>query len=139
MVTRLTTQELHDHYEVLTAGWDLLDDGRLHFSPLEAVAESVQERFGAQLDVFADSAMLACQGGSAEFELVAPAEVKKKQRGKHGLPKDFSLDRVSLELAMAEGYDSEELRAWLLQQFTDYALSRSVRQINWQATFRIFL
>ena len=139
MVTRLTIEKLQDNYELLTAEWDLLDDGRLHYMPLEVIAQSVDERFGAELAVIAESALVACQGGNATFELVPVAEVKKKQRGKHALPKDFKPDNTSQASVIKEGYCTEEMTEWLMSSFRDYALSKDVRQSNWQATFRNYL
>lgn len=138
LITRLPEELVADNYVLLTAGWEL-EGGRLHHLQMEAIAESVQERFGAQLAVVAESAILACQGGSVEFELMPSTEVAKKKKGKHALPKDFLMDKATLERAAAEGFTTEETMTWLKHQFTDYAHSKDVRMANWQATCRNFL
>lgn len=140
LITRLAESEVADHYEVLTEGWELSsEDGRLHCQYLQLIAESVQERFGAELAVFADSAALASQGGEAQFQLVPSVEIVKKKRGMQVLPKDFQIDRITLEYAVSEGYSEDVHRTWLLQQFQDYARSNALRQADWQAAMRKFL
>lgn len=138
-ITRLSAEVLHDNFELLLDGWELQDDGRYHYPALEAIVRSVQERFGPQLEVIADAAVVACQGSGVQFELLPPTEVKKKQLGKQRLPKDFSPDRVSTERAIAEGYDTPDLRQWLQEQFFDYAEAQGIRALNWQATFRNYM
>ena len=138
-VTRLTQDEVAAHYEMLTDGWVLQDDGRLHHPQLEELAESIQERFGPELAVIADSAALACQGGTAEFELMPAEEVKKKGRGKTAFPKVFAFDKTTLSAVVEEGYHTPELQAWLIEEVRNYALAADKRQSNWQAVVRKFM
>lgn len=138
-ITRLPEEDVATHYEVLTAGWCLQEDGRLHHLQLEEIAESIEERFGPELAVLAESAMVACQGGAGEFELVPSDQVTKKRRGKTAFPKDFSLERATLEAVIEEGYYSPELQSWLIQEVRNYALADDKRQSNWQATVRKFM
>jgi hypothetical protein len=137
-ITRLTTAEVEKHFDLLTEGW-ALEDGRFHHEQLEAIALSAQERFGDELEVIAESALMACQGGEIEFELAPASAVKKKKRGKHALPADFAMDKTSSDRAFAEGYTSPELQNWLLCSFKDFAESSDRRYANWQATLRNYL
>lgn len=138
-ITRLSEDEVRSNYLVLTSGWDLADDARLHHRPMEEVVESIVERFGDELGVMADGALMACQGGSGAFELTPSSEVAKKKRGKTAFPKDFALDRPTLEALVAEGYDTTELQTWLVTEVRNYALAGDVRQKDWQATVRKFM
>lgn len=137
---RLTPAEVELHYSVLTQGWSLEDDGRLHHPRLGSLAAGLEDRFGAQLDVFAESAALACQGGDGVFELVSPEAAAKKapKKGKRECPKDFSPDKASLASIIDAGFKTVEQREWLLTRFMDYVRSNATRQADWQATFRNF-
>lgn len=136
-VTRLTHAEWVAGHEVLLHGWCLEADDRLHHPLLERLASSVAERFDAQLAVIADSAVLACQGGEVEFELLPAVEVaKKRQTGKTAFPKNFTLDKATLVAVIADGYTLPEHRDWLVEELRSYALSEDRRQKDWQATLR---
>lgn len=138
-ITRLTVEEVDQHYTVLTTGWDFLEDGRLHHAQLEAICDSIRDRFGDQLSVLADSAVAAMQGGEMPFDLMPSTEVVKKKRGKHLLPKDFVMNKATLAHALGEGFKSPEYQGWLMQTFSDYALANSVMKNDWQATCRQFI
>lgn len=138
-ITRLPIHQIEAHYAVLTAGWELLDDGRLHHASLETICESIQDRFSDQLDVLAEASAAAVQGGALLFELVPAAEVTKKKRGKHLLPKDFSFNKVTQAFAHTEGFSTPEYQTWLMRGFTDYANSKSVMYTDWQAACRQFM
>lgn len=139
VITRLGEAEVAENYLLLTHGWVLMNDGRLHHAQLEALAESATERFGDQLAVMADSAALACQGGEFEFELLPPAEVAKKKRGKHQLPKDFRMDKATSTRAHVEGFTTAEHVEWLIGNFRDYAMADARLQADWQAACRKYL
>lgn len=138
-ITRLAVDKVEQHYGVLTAGWELLEDGRLHHAQLEVICDSIRERFADQLSVIADSAVVAVQGGCVPFELMPSAEVVKKKRGKHLMPHDFALDKTTLSFATSEGFNTQEFQAWLMRSFADYARSKNVMYTNWQAACRQFI
>lgn len=138
IITRLPVTELELHYGVLTAGWDLLADGRLHYAQLEEIANSITDRFGPQLGVIADAAVVAIQGGLAEFELLPATEVVKKKRGRHLIPKDFTFDKTTLSHVMGEGFTTEQFQQWLMRSFNDFACAKNVMYTNWQAACRNF-
>lgn len=139
MVTRLTESQVQQHYAELTEGWELRDDGRLHHVDLSRLAESIDEQFGAQLDVISSGLVIAMQGVDA-FELTPPEAVKKvaKKRGKAQIPGVFQPDVVSVASLIKAGYVTEEYREWVLEQFRDYAQSKALKQANWQATLRTY-
>lgn len=138
-ITRLTESEVATNFEVLTAGWVLQEDGRLHHLQLEELVESLHERFGTELAVFGESAVIACQGGTAQFELLPSDEIKKKKRGKTAFPKDFVFDTTTLAAVIEEGYKTSEQQNWLVAEVRNYALAEDKRQSNWQATIRKFM
>jgi hypothetical protein len=137
-ITRLSVSEVEKNFDLLTQGWTL-QDGRFHHEQLEAVVLSVQERFGDELEVIAESALVACQGGDIDFELAPASVVKKKKRGKHAFPSTFVMDKTTSDRAFAEGYTSPELEKWLLSDFSDFAKSGDRRYADWQATLRNYL
>lgn len=137
-VTRLPIADVEKYYEVITSGWVLREDGRLHHPQLEDLAESLQDRFESELAVFAESAALACQGGTAVFELMPGEDVKKKKRGKTAFPRDFSLDQSTLTSLVGEGYKTKEHQDWLVAEVRNYALADDKRQSSWQAVVRKF-
>lgn len=139
-VTALSAEEVQLHYEVLTDGWELRD-GRICHGALEAAADRMSQRFGPELEVLRAGWAAAVQPGpvSEEFELVPQEAVKKvRAKGKHMLPKDFTMDPTTFRHVVSVGYDSEDLRKWLLQRFADYSLAKGQMQRDWQAALRNF-
>lgn len=138
-ITRLSQEEVGAHYEALTAGWELREDGRLHHLRLSALAAAIDERFGDQLDTLKEGIAVAVQGADV-FELVPSERVKKvaKKRVSRRLPDGFSPDADSLAKLISMGYVTQEQRDWLLDSFKDYIRSKSVSSPNWQASLRTY-
>lgn len=140
-ITALSPEEVQEHFDVLTDGWELRD-GWLCNARLEEMSQSMQERFGPQLAVLRASWLAAaqpCGQAAEEFDLV-PAEAVKavKARGKTLLPRDFAMDATTYRHVVAVGYDTEERRGWLIQRFHDFARAQGRLQKDWQAALRNF-
>lgn len=139
-ITALTPEEVQHHYELLTDGWELRD-GALCNAKLEALATRMTERFGPELEVLRASWAAAGQQHemAVDFELVPSEAVKKaRTRGKHMLQKDFVPDATSHRHLTEAGYVNDELRAWLMRGFRDFASSAGRMQRDWQAGLRNF-
>lgn len=138
-ITRLTEDEVGKHYEALTAGWELREDGRLHHLRLAALAETIDDRFGDQLDTLTEGIAVAIQGADV-FELMPPERVKKvgKKRASRRWPPGFSPDGESLAKLISLGYVTQDQRDWLLGSFKDYAHSKALTSPNWQASLRTY-
>ena len=89
-ITRLSEADVEKNYDLLTAGWDLREDGRLHHEVMSVLVARIDEQFGAQMDVMSASVAVAVQGVDA-FDLLPPAQVKKaaKKRGHSQISNDF--------------------------------------------------
>lgn len=138
-ITRLTLDELNANYEALTKGWTEVDGNLLYHNTLGPIAEGLDERFGPELAIFAESAALACQGGSGQFELLPASDVKKKRTGKHLLPANFTPDKDTLAAAINEGYTTPETQKWLMTQLSNYADAGRILSPNWNAFLRKYL
>jgi hypothetical protein len=140
-VTRLSDAELDACMGELMAGWKIdVETGRMRHPGMEKIALSIQERFGDEIGVIADSAIAAIQGGDSVFEFASPKAIaKRKVKGKTALPANFEMDATTSQKATDVGYVSEAAVKWLLSRFADYARSGDVRQKDWQATLRLFM
>jgi hypothetical protein len=139
-ITSLSVEEVQHHYELLTNGWELRD-GALCNATLESLAARMTERFGPELEVLRASWAAAGQphDTAVVFNLVPDQAVEKaKARGKHMLPKDFVPNAASHSHVVEAGYDCDEMRAWLMRRFFDFASSSGRMQRDWQAMFRNF-
>lgn len=139
--TRLSEAEVQAHYDLLTVGWELRQDGRLYHAKMAALCDGLDDRFGPQIDALSQGSVIAAQGADT-FELVAPEAVakakKKRVAAVRGIDEGFLPDAASVANIERAGYVSQEHKEWLLQLFIDYALSKGVKQKGWQATFRNF-
>lgn len=134
LVCRMTEAEVEEHFALLTHGWELRADGRLHLPHISEAAESLEERFGDQLAVLSDSMFLAV-GAKEEFELVPQDVVKaRKVRRNHALPVDFAPDAASLQWMHSYGFVDEEARRWLIARMRD--IFQGKLKTDWQATLR---
>lgn len=134
LVCRLTEAEVEEHFALLTHGWELRADGRLHLPHISEAAESLQERFGDQLAVLSES-MFVAVGAKEEFELV-PQEVvsARKVRRNHALPVDFAPDTTSLQWMHGYGFVDDESRRWLIARMRD--IFQGKLKTDWQAALR---
>lgn len=139
-ITRLSESQLRDGYELLTQGWELREDGRLYHPALFDLATSVTERFGDQIEVLAQSAVVAMQSVDT-FDLVptdAVHKVARKRQAAKGRIEDFMPDATSLASIVSGGYRSDEHQQWLVCAFRDYVSSKNPKYRDVQATFRTF-
>lgn len=136
---RLSVQQMQENYACLMDGWAI--DGVLAVNEeIRALAASAQERFGDELAVMAEAATVAMQGGTQEFDLFSPAQIKQRKGGKIAL-KDFSPDADSLQAMALQGYTTTAQQEWVVKRFIDYAKTKNERRTlaQWQASFRNYV
>lgn len=139
-VTRLETRDVEANFHLLTQNWQLsAEDGRLYHPMLRHLAVGLQERFGEQLEVMAESAALAMQGSDKQFELLPSSELKKRKGGKTAVPLNFSMDTTTLARAIETGYRTAEQQNWLVVHFLDVWKCKNERKSDWQAAMRVFM
>ncbi len=139
-ITRLSEAEVTKHFDVLTQGWELREDGWLHCEEIEYHAQNIQDRFAPELETIAESLIVGTQGSGVQFDLVSEVVVKKKRKNTMRLiDKDFSMDSTTTQRAIAEGYAADAKMDWLMNEFRDYAHSKARKYADWQAACRSFL
>ncbi len=137
-ITGLSLEEVAANMDLLSDGWIRCDTVLCH-PQLEQAWAQLEDRFGPELEVMRASWLSAVQPGGAAppFELVPPAAVAQARvRGRHRLPKDFTIDSTTFRQVVALGYATDEQRQWLLQRFRDYAAESSDMRRDWQASLR---
>lgn len=139
LICRLPLADLQENFPILSAGWELRGELLIHHE-LTRIGESLIERFGDELGVMAESAVVAIQGASQEFDLFSPVEIKKRKGGKTAIPKDFAADKASEQALQSYGYVTEAQKKWVLQRYIDFAVPRDSRltAAQWQASFRSY-
>lgn len=131
----LTDIEVGEHYDVLTAGWELRS-GRLFHIGMAALAERLLERHGEALREVCDRSAAVVQDPEL-FELTAPQPTAKpasRLRGKRMLPKDFVLTEAH-RAAMAEKAQIVDPRdhQFVFDKFVSRAQAEAVMQANWDS------
>lgn len=136
-VTGLPMDVVEDAHSVLTHGFELRDDGRLHHVRMSAQASILNERYGKQLNEFAISAAMAAQEPDL-FALVCPEGASSKAKGRHMLPQNFGYKlHPDLRRWVEEnGYPTEEDQDFILRGFFLYVESKGVTAKDWKATFK---
>jgi hypothetical protein len=136
-VTGLDVGRVGEKFEVLTEGFELLSDGRLHHAQMERLALRLGERFGADIEELSVSAAMAVQDPQ-RFALVAAETAGAGTRGRRSLPKGFGYEmHPQLRHWCAEqGFDASQDQQWLMDRFIDYSVARGERAKDWAAAFR---
>jgi len=140
-VCRISDALLLEHYDALTDGWELREDGRLYEPLLHNIAVGVEENFGAQIAVIAQGSILAIQGSAEVFDLVpSDAVVKARRRNTAKVPvEQFAPDSTSNAAMLRTGYKTEGQQAWVVGHFRDYVRAKAPKYRDIQALFRNFL
>ena len=139
-ITRLSDDKIQSNYDLLMCGWELREDARLYLPALHDLAVNVTERFGDQLEVLAQSAVVSMQSVES-FDLVptdAVKKVAKKRQTAKARIDDFVPDGTSLASIVGGGYRTPEHQDWLIGSFKDYIASKQPKYKDIQATFRTF-
>lgn len=126
-------------FGVLTEGFELQDDGRLHHVQMSALAAEIHQRYKRELEEFALASAMAVQSPE-HFSMLsvegAPGRVKP--RGLHGLPADFGYAKHPelREWAAGNGYPTEDDQVWLMQRFRAEAASKGWKLKDFAAKFQ---
>lgn len=136
-VCRISEALLLAHYEALTDGWELREDGRLYEPLLHKIAVGVEENFGAQIAVVAQGSILAIQGSAEVFDLVPSDPVKSRRRNTAKVPvEQFAPDATSVAALLKAGYKTADQQSWVIGHFCDYLRAKAPKYRDIQALFR---
>lgn len=139
--TGLSLSEVSESYVLLTDGFTIQEDGRLHHDGLAKICSDMTRLYGKEIESYAVASVMAAQDpeqfGMATFE----ASVARAPRGKTALPKDFSYDMYPglLDWVVENfGFKAKNQQIWLLTRFKDHCASKDVRSKDFAAEFRGF-
>lgn len=136
-VTNLPLEVVGRHFAVLTEGFELLEDGRLHHVQLAKLTGQISSRYGREVEEFALAAAMSLQAPE-QFALVAVEPAKAATKGKRTLPKGFGYAMYP-ELEQwhaANGFPTPEDRAWIMSRFVDYCAAKNPAYKDWIAACR---
>lgn len=142
-VTGLGVDRVAQVYTVLTDGFELRDDRRLHHIHLAKVMSDVMTAHGRLIEDFRTAWILSMQD-SEQFELVG-AEVSsaksKAPRGKVSLPKGFGYEMFPglLPWVVELGYESDDQQREIMAKFIDFAGGRGEKYKAWDMAFRTYV
>lgn len=134
----LTQTEMAQHFEVLTAGWEL-HDGRFVHEGLSDLARRIWVSQADALDHLASTAPVVIQAPE-EFELVSQDSVAASPlKGKRRLPHDFGLTPELREWLRTTMFIEDAAdQDFLMNKFLDYARNKNEKYSNPVAGFRLF-
>lgn len=134
----LSEDDVVRHWDVLTHGWELREDGFLHHDGVAQFCAELSAQYGMQMAELREriaAADLAAQAVASGVS-VKPA-AKKARGGKRPLPEDFGLtpelvDWLSQERGITEPYHHK----FLMDGFIAFAKSKAPAYSDWSAAFR---
>lgn len=138
-VSGLPVEEVGRNYAVLTEGFELLEDGRLHHVRMERLALRLMERYGKDIEEHALSAAMVMQSPE-QFSLVATETARSTTRGRQSIPRGFGY-QMHPELrqwAAQNGFPTPEDQDWVMSGFIDYSVARGERVKEWAAAFKVW-
>lgn len=129
-----------DHYVLLTEGFELREDGRLHHIALAKLCVKMTEQFGREIESFAVAAAMAAQDPESFGIMSVEAVSKRIPRGKTNITRGFGFDMHPELRTWCEGsgYVGEEAQDWIMSRFIDFSTGRGDKQKDWPATFRTY-
>jgi hypothetical protein len=135
--TGLPLEVVAEGYVLLTEGYELRADTRLHHAALANVCERLTDAYGKEIEGFAMAVAMAAQDPD-QFSLMNVEAGTKKPRGRTMLPKGFGYDaHPGLRPWAAEnGYPAPNQQDYIMEKFIDYASGRGEKYKDWPATFR---
>lgn len=131
----LTEQELLQHYDVLTVGWELNGDGRLTYEPLQRLALEVIEIHGKDL-LRLRARSVAAVAAPDQFDLLP--RTTTKALGKTKLPAEFEPSPQTINKLIDEGFTTEKRREWIQEKFCNHYRATGDKLVDWQAAFLNF-
>lgn len=138
--TGLSQEQVGEHYVLLTEGFELREDCRLHHIALTKLCDKLTEQYGREIEAFALSTAMAAQDPDSFGITNMEASSKRGPRGKTMLTRGFGFD-VYPDLrpwCEVNGYVGEENQDWIMARFIDFATGRGDKQKDWPATFRTY-
>jgi hypothetical protein len=138
--TGLPREVVAQHFVLLTEGFFLGEDGRLHHGPLAQVTSALTDRYGKEIEQYGYAMAMAAQDPEEFAVAGVEARSAKKPRGMTLIPRDFGWQYLPgmEEFLEANGYPAANQRKWLMQEFMDYCSSRGIKSRDWAAEFRRF-
>lgn len=136
-VCALTETEVGEHYDALTAGWELRGDRLCHIGMTRLCCRLV-DRFGDVIEQIALQSAVVTQAPEA-FELTAPQPVSARTKGRHKLPADFCISPQMRKHMIAEGFVTEEDQNWIFNLHKSWAKSSGVLRNDWESSLENFV
>ena len=135
----LTEEGVVLHWECLTSGWILKEDGCLHHEGVANLCSEIEDQYGEQLMdlrvriAAAEVAALAVANGVS----VKPKRPGRKAQGKRGLPADFGLTpELVAWLSKERGITHPFHHQFLMDGFVNYARSKAPIYADWDGAFK---
>jgi hypothetical protein len=134
-VCGLDEQTLHENFEDLAVGWELID-GRLVHKGLKEFCDVMWSRHGEILGQFAIDAAAVAQSPD-EFVLATQEPVARRTRGRHLLPKDWKPSLETVKKLEAMGFPEDE-QDKLKNAMRNWADASNHMRNNWDAQLMSF-
>lgn len=139
MASGLSDEDVVIHWECLTSGWILQEDGLLHHEGVAKLCAEVEDQYGEQLMdlrvrlVAAEVAALAIANGVS----VKSKKPGRKAQPKRGLPENFGLTPDIVRwLSDERGVTHPYHQQFLMDGFINYAQSKAPVYADWDAAFK---
>lgn len=133
----LSEVEVGEHYETLTAGWELRGERLCHLG-MSALCERLASRFGPVLEQIELQSAILPQAPE-DFELSCPEPVSRRTKGRHRLPADFRISDRMRQHMISEGFVTEEDQEWIFNLHKSWAQSSAVMRNDWEASLENFV
>lgn len=136
-ITGLTEEEVGQHFEALTTGWELREERLFHIE-MEALAERLLAKHGDVLIEIAERSILATQNPE-DFVLVASStDEGTKARGKRALRPEWRPSSDCRKDLAAMGITDNQDVDYIVGIMRNWALSNGEKKVNWDATLLNF-
>lgn len=138
--TGLSQEVVGEQYVLLTEGFELCEDGRLHHIALAKLCGKLTETYGREIEAFALSTAMAAQDPESFGIANMEASSKRGPRGKTMLTRGFGFEMYPglRDWCEVNGYAGEANQDWIMAKFIDFATGRGDKQKDWPATFRTY-
>jgi hypothetical protein len=138
-VTGLDVATVGEKFAVLTEGFVLLADGRLHHEQMEKLAMTMLDRYGKEIEEHALAAAMALQDPE-RFQMVAVEGARSGAKGKRTLPRGFgfSMHPELREWCAGHGYPTPGDQDWAMEGFLNFSQARNDTAKDWAAQFKVW-
>lgn len=135
----LSEAEVLQHWEILTHGWELREDGYLHHDRVSRLCVDLNAQYGAQLSDLRAQIASAEIAAQALLVGIPVAQVKpgRKPRAKRTMPEGFGLTPDLVEwLNKERGITHPYHHKFLMEGFIAYARAKAPTYADWDAAFK---